>query len=88
MGNEDHNLSDELVGIAASDNTAGGDNGMTSQFEYHPGGSQTACPICREDFLEGSMVSMLPCTHVFHGKCIMQWFVMSNTCPLFQIILP
>ena len=40
------------------------------------------CAVCYEDLktLVGKVVA-LPCTHVFHGNCLLQWFQNHATCP-------
>lgn len=41
------------------------------------------CPVCFEDFKDGEEVSTLPgCSHVFHWKCVHEWFKMSPLCPV------
>lgn len=41
------------------------------------------CTICLCNFEVGDMASKLPCGHIFHCKCIMQWLQKGrNTCPL------
>jgi hypothetical protein len=39
------------------------------------------CPICMELFLEGSIIRELPCKHIFHDNCVLQWFVKDDRCP-------
>lgn len=39
------------------------------------------CLICYEPNMESEVVK-LPCNHIFHKKCILQWFKLKNTCPL------
>ena len=40
------------------------------------------CIICLLEINEGMNSISLPCDHIFHDKCIIQWFRMHNTCPL------
>ncbi|KAK2977665.1 hypothetical protein RJ640_015662 [Escallonia rubra] len=40
------------------------------------------CSICHEDFVPRDMVNRLPCSHIFHTRCILRWLKRSNTCPL------
>lgn len=44
----------------------------------------STCSCCLEDFSAEDVVARLPCGHVFHEKCIMNWFLMraSNNCPM------
>uniref|UniRef100_A0A2N9IDF9 non-specific serine/threonine protein kinase n=1 Tax=Fagus sylvatica TaxID=28930 RepID=A0A2N9IDF9_FAGSY len=36
------------------------------------------CIICMEEFLVGSVLIRMPCSHVFHGDCIVKWNRNSN----------
>ena len=41
------------------------------------------CTICMKGYKVGSQVKMLPsCCHLFHAKCIDQWFLLKGTCPV------
>lgn len=40
------------------------------------------CVICLEEFLSGSEVSRMPCSHVYHEDCIYRWLEKSGSCPL------
>ncbi|KAK2978238.1 hypothetical protein RJ640_024271 [Escallonia rubra] len=44
--------------------------------------SGDTCSICHEDFVLRDMVNRLPCSHIFHTRCILGWLKRSNTCPL------
>jgi RING-like zinc finger len=39
------------------------------------------CVVCLEDFVEGDIVTTLPCDHDFHEECM---YVPPNTLPLFR----
>ena len=39
------------------------------------------CAICPDKLNNGEEIMYLPCAHVFHKKCIKEWFKRSNTCP-------
>lgn len=45
---------------------------------------QTSCSICLEEFHTKDLVRKLPCNinHVFHSKCILDWFASHHRCPL------
>ncbi|XP_061357257.1 uncharacterized protein LOC133301624 [Gastrolobium bilobum] len=58
---------------------------VTKQDEY--------CTICMEEFdvsddNEGKEVSAMPCDHVFHQQCIVQWLQTSHMCPLCRYPMP
>ncbi|XP_050271963.1 E3 ubiquitin-protein ligase BIG BROTHER-like [Quercus robur] len=39
------------------------------------------CAVCLEQFRVG-WHAKLPCSHIFHRNCILQWLRMSDFCPL------
>jgi hypothetical protein len=41
-----------------------------------------SCCICLEGMNIGSIVTNLPCTHMFHTSCIRKWLHRSKCCPL------
>ncbi|KAK4254130.1 hypothetical protein QN277_009555 [Acacia crassicarpa] len=47
-----------------------------------------ACCICLEDFPDNAEVSTMPCHHVFHHNCIVQWLKTSHLCPLCRYSMP
>jgi hypothetical protein len=40
------------------------------------------CVICVDDMAAGEKVSVLPCSHFFHGDCVLPWLKLHNTCPV------
>jgi hypothetical protein len=40
------------------------------------------CVICLEYFVNGDVLTTIPCFHLFHPKCINEWFKSKNTCPI------
>ncbi|XP_058062148.1 uncharacterized protein LOC131212340 [Anopheles bellator] len=40
------------------------------------------CVICRCDIKYNSQKRILKCEHAFHIKCIKQWILMQNVCPI------
>ena len=45
------------------------------------------CTVCFEDYYEGELVSNLPCQHLFHTSCIMEWLKSNGACPNCRINL-
>ena len=43
---------------------------------------KTSCIICFEEFSRGVFVRKLHCAHIFHSKCIDEWYLNNNKCPL------
>jgi hypothetical protein len=46
------------------------------------------CCICFEEHHIRDKVSRLPCAHIYHPQCIVQWLVKNNTCPQCRYELP
>lgn len=44
--------------------------------------NETVCSICLENFKNDDNVRLLQCHHVYHDKCIKEWFERSSKCPL------
>uniref|UniRef100_A0A0E0JWN6 RING-type domain-containing protein n=1 Tax=Oryza punctata TaxID=4537 RepID=A0A0E0JWN6_ORYPU len=40
------------------------------------------CAVCKDCFVSGQLVALLPCKHYFHGDCIWPWLAIRNTCPV------
>ena len=46
------------------------------------------CSICLEEFQIRFEVTSMPCSHVYHGKCIGKWLQTSHFCPLCRYPMP
>ncbi|KAH0973919.1 hypothetical protein GBA52_015818 [Prunus armeniaca] len=46
------------------------------------------CVVCMEEMVRGDQVTCLPCSHVFHGNCVIKWLKLSHTCPVCRFKLP
>ncbi|KAI3511673.1 hypothetical protein L1887_18830 [Cichorium endivia] len=40
----------------------------------------TLCVVCKDEIEVGLMAKQLPCTHRYHGDCILPWLGIRNTC--------
>lgn len=54
-------------------------NYLTSYYGGRDG--DESCTICIEEFKTGEMVRTLQCNHIFHEKCIGEWFEKKEVCP-------
>lgn len=45
-------------------------------------GDNKKCIICLEVFEKDNDVLILPCLHMFHEKCIKEWLLINNLCPI------
>jgi len=43
------------------------------------------CTICLEDFKIKDKLIYLPCFHLFHKDCIVNWVKSNSTCPLCKL---
>ncbi|KAF6135805.1 hypothetical protein GIB67_028124 [Kingdonia uniflora] len=55
---------------------------------FDEGDSTTSCIFCLEDFSLGADVTMMPCSHIFDGDCIVRWLQQKNECPLCRFQMP
>ena len=49
---------------------------------------ERGCVICQEQYKVGDKVIRLPCGHIFHEECALQWLQKHNTCPYCRKELP
>lgn len=56
----------------------------TMRFSANGDASATIdeCNICRESYVGGEALRVLPCMHRFHTACIDRWLAQSRTCPI------
>lgn len=46
------------------------------------------CAICKDDLPLAAAARRLPCGHLYHSTCIVQWLQMHNSCPVCRYCLP
>jgi hypothetical protein len=44
--------------------------------------TEDECPICLCKYKITDKIKELPCRHIFHKKCLKQWFQRSDSCPI------
>lgn len=42
----------------------------------------TCCPICLEEYVRREKVTVLPCKHDFHTRCVSEWARKNPSCPV------
>ncbi|KAK1552873.1 hypothetical protein Q3G72_024779 [Acer saccharum] len=50
--------------------------------------SSENCSICLEELEAGSYGTSMPCSHMFHGGCIVKWLKQSHYCPVCRYEMP
>ncbi|GMP86557.1 hypothetical protein CsSME_00039288 [Camellia sinensis var. sinensis] len=48
----------------------------------------TTCVVCLEEFGKGTKLTSMPCSHLFHHRCIVPWLESHNSCPTCRSIVP
>ncbi|XP_061367807.1 E3 ubiquitin-protein ligase CIP8-like [Gastrolobium bilobum] len=51
-------------------------------------GKNVVCAICKDEMFLEEKVRRLPCSHCYHGDCILPWLSIRNTCPVCRFELP
>lgn len=72
----------EATGVASS-----GDAARRHRHHHGPPGSRggatrRTCVICLERYRAGEKISVLPCAHRFHAKCVGSWLAVRRFCPV------
>lgn len=58
------------------------------QFKYNKSCDlieDNECIICFEDYNTDMNMYMLPCCHIFHYECLIEWFDKYPTCPFCRL---
>jgi len=50
-------------------------------------GEEEERAVCLEGYAAGDTVRTMPCSHGFHGHCILRWLAASRLCPLCRFAL-
>ncbi|CAG9326065.1 unnamed protein product [Blepharisma stoltei] len=46
------------------------------------------CPVCKDNFTKQSDLLKLPCNHIFHKECVVNWLKRRNSCPVCRFVIP
>ncbi|CAN4103201.1 unnamed protein product [Withania somnifera] len=57
-------------------------NNTTNEPEKDKDEDGKRCSICLEDFVPKEMVTVTPCSHMFHDDCIVPWVTSHGSCPV------
>ncbi|KAK1296317.1 E3 ubiquitin-protein ligase RING1 [Acorus calamus] len=49
---------------------------------------ESVCAVCKDEIPVAESVTKLPCSHFYHGDCILPWLKLKNTCPVCRHELP
>ncbi|KAK4487248.1 hypothetical protein RD792_006147 [Penstemon davidsonii] len=44
------------------------------------------CVVCLNDFKLGTQAKRMPCDHIYHSNCIVNWLLQHNTCPVCRFV--
>ncbi|KAJ1380134.1 Zinc finger, RING-type [Sesbania bispinosa] len=58
------------------------------KVKLQEGVTMERCSICLVEFDDGIEVSSMPCKHVYHHECLVQWLKTSHVCPLCRYPMP
>lgn len=47
-------------------------------------GQEQCCTICCSDYVDGEIITKLPCRHVFHKPCVTLWLQRVSTAGLVE----
>ncbi|KAI3877728.1 hypothetical protein MKW98_020209 [Papaver atlanticum] len=83
-GNIDGRLAREMIDLQLPTTYSSLFDTVNMKIFNHGDGKQlkNECSICLKEFENGISISKLPCSHVFHTKCIVKWFAKVTNCPL------
>nr|XP_011468644.1 PREDICTED: RING-H2 finger protein ATL68-like [Fragaria vesca subsp. vesca] len=48
----------------------------------------TMCSVCMEEMMLGFEATKMPCLHLYHEACIVEWLQQSGVCPLCKFRMP
>jgi hypothetical protein len=49
---------------------------------------QPTCSVCLSEIKMEEETILVPCGHMYHSSCILEWFEKNNTCPVCRFELP
>ncbi|KAL1538857.1 RING-type E3 ubiquitin transferase [Salvia divinorum] len=61
---------------------------VLTKADVEQNNSVVVCAVCKDEFAIGEKVTRMPCSHLYHGDCILPWLSIRNTCPVCRHELP
>ena len=52
-----------------------------NKIKYNNKNNNKNCGICLQDYENNEEILILPCLHIYHYNCIINWFQRKKTCP-------
>jgi len=49
---------------------------------------QPSCSVCLDEIKMDGETLLIPCGHMYHSECILNWLSQNNTCPVCRFELP
>ncbi|KAJ3324270.1 hypothetical protein HDV06_000309 [Boothiomyces sp. JEL0866] len=68
---------------AASDDTVN----ALPRLKFSDNEEHKECPVCQDDYQIDEELVRLPCKHIFHPNCIINWLKLNGTCPVCRFSL-
>ena len=61
------------------------DNTLLKETLYIENNEPHMCSVCLEEYNSNTKICILPCGHIYHKKCILEWYNKDKSCPLCRI---
>ncbi|CAL5203870.1 unnamed protein product [Lathyrus oleraceus] len=58
------------------------------KLKIEDGDAIEKCSVCQFEFNVGMEIAKMPCNHLYHQECIVQWLGTSHMCPMCRYPMP